>query len=144
MSSGPKKVLISLRGLFQQGGSGSGFRGHKGRPGKQGGSLPEGSGDVKLPSDRNYKARDTSIEDAMRGFGDDTGGSIRRSFGGAKKSGIQSVSDVFLREQLQMANSGRKAKWEAKEIRDEMKRRRSVRKKKTHGVPGLYRDIFKD
>ena len=82
--------MISLRNLFQ-----NTFEGHKGRKGKQGGSLPksEMGGSVsdkfeehrgrpssdksmrsepRLPSDRGYRKEDTSISDAMKGFDDDS------------------------------------------------------------------------
>lgn len=77
------KKVFSLRALFQQGGPGSGHHGHRGRKGQEGGSLPGSGGgsrrkgsssggnwsEPKLPSDRNYQPEDTSIEDAMKGYG---------------------------------------------------------------------------
>ena len=66
--------MISLRKLFQQGGPGSGHHDHRGRPGEQGGSLPEGGGSGgAFESDKDYekyaakRRAGVSVKDALKG-----------------------------------------------------------------------------
>ncbi len=113
--------MISLKKLFK-----NSFPGHRGIPGHQGGSLPEGGGRV------------TGTE-----VGGVTPVAKWKLQGKGHKSAYAELDDVALRKKFrkaQMINDSDAMR----EMKMEMDKRRKARMKKTYGMPGLYRDIFKD